>query len=868
MQTRLLAAIGLASLTAAAPPPAAQPGRLPANVVPMHYDVRIDADAKALAFTGQETVTISVAQPTRRILLNAAELNVGAVRLDGTVAPVSVKTDEAAQTLTIDFAEPVATGTHRLAIGWSGRINRSAAGLFAVDYQDKRGAQRMLVTQMEPADGRRVLPMWDEPAAKATFTLTASAPRGQTAFSNMPAQKVEKGADGGTVTTFQPTPKMSSYLLFLGIGDVERKTRMVGRTEIGVITRRGALDQGDYALDSAARLLSYFNDYFGTPYPLPKLDMIAAPGQSQFFSAMENWGAILYFDRAVLLDPDFTTETGRQRVFTTIAHEMAHQWFGDLVTMRWWDDLWLNEGFAEWMDGHATIALNPSWNYDAQLVAGAARSSQVAMTADAQSSSHPVVQRIATVDQVAQAFDTITYLKGDAVIRMLEGAVGEEAFREGVRRYMARHAYGNTVTEDLWRALSEAAGRPVKPFMDTFTKQAGVPLVTVGAPRCAAGRTTAALSQGRYGLDAASKTPQRWIVPVEATAGGAEATKMISGAKPQPFAVPGCAPVIVNAGRTGYYRVLYGEAHFRTLADGFAGQQLTDQLGLMGDALGLANGGYAPLSRAFDLIGRIPANADPLVWNYAAQQLAALDASLEDGPVRDAFRARAITVLAPAWGLTGFEARKGETPAVSQLRETLILRLGGFGDPRVVQGVRGLVARGIDTIPAAVREPVLTVHLTQATPAEWEAMRKRAAAAKNPAASRSLYERLGLAADPALAERALTLALTDEVAAVPDRASLISGVAAAHPALAFDWAVAHAAEVNGLIETSARPGYIVGLARGGTDPALATRVQAYAAKALPAESRQGAEAAISTIRAAARLKQARGPALAAWAKAG
>ena len=705
--------------------------------------------------------------------------------------------------------------------------------------------------------------MWDEPGAKATFTLTAVTPKGQSSFSNMPIANEAKRADGKTVVTFRESPKMSSYLLFLGQGEIERKARMVGKTEIGVITRKGALDQADYALDAAARILPYYNDYFGVPYPLPKMDMIAAPGSSQFFSAMENWGAILYFDRAVLLDPKLSTESQRQDIFNVVAHEMAHQWFGDLVTMQWWDDLWLNEGFASWMAAKVTGDLNPSWNVPAQDVAGAR---QAAFGVDARASTHPIVQKIGTVDEVSQAFDTITYQKGQAVIRMLEGAVGADPFRAGVRQYMARHQYGNTVTDDLWRAVSASAGRPVKPFMDSFTLQGGVPLIRATEPTCTGGTTRIGLSQSRFGLDAASKTPKTWLVPVELTTGGASTTKIVSGPKQSAASAAGCGLLVVNPRQQGYYRTLTAPNHMAALTRGFGTLALTDQLGLMGDSIALANGGYAPLDRYLTLVAAIPQDSDPIVWDLAATQLAGLDGSLDGDPAQGAFRTRALALLSPQFRRVGFTARRGEAPSDSILRETLIQTLGGMGDPQVVDGVRRLVAGGLDDIPGAVREPVTSVYIENATADQWEAMRKLAAASKDAGVKRSLYSRLGTVRDPALAQRALDLALTNE-ATVPDRANLIRGAAYAHPAQTFDWAAAHKDQVNALVEASSRPRYIVGLAGQADDPAVAARVTAYAAANLPPASRQGAETAASQIRYRAALKAARRAPLAAWSRA-
>ena len=241
-------------------------------------------------------------------------------------------------------------------------INTQAAGLFALDYAADGAAQRRsLFTQFEAPDARRFFPGWDEPNFRTPYDLAVVVPAGQQAISNMPEAGREARPDGSTVVRFQTTPAMSSYLLFLAVGEFDRITTTAGGTEIGVVTRRGAGEQGRWALESSARIVPWYNQYFGTPYPLPKLDNIAGPGSSQFFSAMENWGAIFSFENILLVDPAITTEARRQAIFSVAAHEIAHQWFGNLVTMSWWDDLWLNEGFASWMATNATQALHPEW---------------------------------------------------------------------------------------------------------------------------------------------------------------------------------------------------------------------------------------------------------------------------------------------------------------------------------------------------------------------------------------------------------------------------------------------------------------------------------------------------------------------------
>ena len=308
-------------------------------------------------------------EATRTIILNAAELELRSAMLfpltpDGRSAGLArsgaIRLDAEAQTATLSFTDRIEPGRYRLLFGYDGRINTQAAGLFALDYQGEDGPKRALFTQFEAPDARRMFPGWDEPRFRTPYDLTVYVPRGQRAISNMPEAGREARGDD-TAVTFQTTPAMSSYLLFLAVGELDRITTTAAGVEIGIVTRRGAGEQGRWALESSALVLPWFNDYFGTAYPLPKLDNVAGPGSSQFFSAMENWGAIFSFENILLVDPAITTEGRRQAIFRVAAHEISHQWFGDLVTMAWWDDLWLNEGFASWMATKATEALHPEW---------------------------------------------------------------------------------------------------------------------------------------------------------------------------------------------------------------------------------------------------------------------------------------------------------------------------------------------------------------------------------------------------------------------------------------------------------------------------------------------------------------------------
>lgn len=421
------------------------PGGLPLGVTPTHYDVALEVDPNAPTFRGSTRIDVVIAASTGQITLNAKGLKISRAVVAGQEsAPAKVALDPSAETATLTFDRSLAPGPSTLTLGYEGKVSTSSAGLFATAYETPHAQGNMLTTQFEPADARAVFPGWDEPAIKATFDLSATILTELSAVSNMPVKATEPAGQGIKRVVFATTPKMSTYLLFLGVGDFEAISTDVEGVRVSIIAKRGDAEKGRFALEAAAKLLHYYNDYFGIPFPLPKLDFIAVPG-SGGFSAMENWGAILHFEPALLLDPTAASEADRQRVFVTEAHEMAHQWFGDLVTMRWWDDLWLNEGFASWMERKATDAFHPDWGVWLQARAGRER----AMRSDALATSHPIVQPIGTPAEADLAFDEITYQQGQAVVQMLEAFLGPDAFREGIRQYMHTHAYGNAVTADL-----------------------------------------------------------------------------------------------------------------------------------------------------------------------------------------------------------------------------------------------------------------------------------------------------------------------------------------------------------------------------------------------------------------------------------
>ncbi|MFL5295698.1 MAG: M1 family metallopeptidase [Phenylobacterium sp.] len=831
---------------------------LPTDVRPDRYDIRIRPDAPNLKFSGQEMVALTVTRPTDRIVLNAADIAFQKASLSGEPAAPQIVLDKDQQTAAFVFGHKLAPGRYTLSLSFTGVIYEQASGLFALDYQGAQGKQRAIFTQFENSDARRFIPCWDEPGVKSVFALTVEGPAGQMAVSNMPAVSTVPGSNGRETTRFADTPKMSSYLLFFALGDFERLHRMVGKTDVGVVVRRGMTSQAQFALDAATELLPFYNDYFGAQYPLPKLDFIAGPGRSQFFAAMENWGAIYYFDYALLVDPKLTTEADKQNIYVDIAHEMAHQWFGDLVTMAWWDDLWLNEGFASWMENKATDHFHPEWKIWLQTKAG----EQGAMRTDARAGTHPVITPIKDVFAAANAFDGITYQKGHAVIHMLEDYVGPDVFRAGVRNYIAHHAYGNTVTDDLWREIDAVSPKKITGIAHDFTLQAGVPLISIDSP----GGKGVRLTQSRFGADAQSKAPRTWRTPVTVANIGEPWKVVVSAGKPAiaPDAVTRNGPV-VNAGQTGYFRSRYAPEVWEPVMRIYGQLNPVDQLGLIYDSRALGEAGYAPMSDFLSVARKAQDSSDTVVLRTLAQQLAALDDIYKERPGQAAYRAFARARLQPAFARLGWDKKPGEPDNDALLRRTLLGALGQLDDPAVVAEARrrfaGLVADPA-SLTGGTRQAVLAIVALHADAAAWDQLHAMAQKATDITDKTRLYRYLGASQDPALADRALALALTKDPSPT-DAPEIISGVANVFPEKAWDFVMAHRAQVDPLIEPTSRTSYFTGIASQSRDRAMLAKLQAFAAT-VPASSRGEVDKALASIRYVLAVAEKRLPEADRW----
>ena len=492
------------------------------------------------------------------------------------------------------------------------------------------------------------------------------------------------------------------------------------------------------------------------------------------------------------------------------------------------------------------------------------------MERDAVVTTHPVVQHVATVEQASQAFDDITYSKGASVIRMLEHYVGAQAWQNGVRAYMRDHAYGNTVSDDLWRAIEQAARKPVTAIAHDFTLQPGVPLIRADAAACNGGYTRVMLTQQEFSRDAPDQKPLRWRVPVTLQVAGAhrQVRAVVSGGSAS-VSVPGCGPVIVNAGQSGYYRTLYAPKQFALLGASFASLAPIDQLGLLSDSWALGMAGMQPAAGFMGLANATTTAADPQVWCKIARIFGALhDHYAGDTARRQRFDAYAAQRLAPIFKLLGWSARDGENATVTNLRAELIETLSVLNDDATVAEARRRYALpASDPVNApALRKTIVAVVARHADVPTWDAMQRAALAEKSPMIKDQLYRSLASAADEALARRALALAMTDEPG-MTNSAAMLSQVAQIHPDMAFDFALAHLDQVNARVDASSRSRYFPRLAAGSADPAAITKLNAWAGANLAAGSRRDADTAIAGIRDRIKVRSGRLPEIDAWLSA-
>jgi aminopeptidase N len=795
------AAVALALALAAAFAPAAAlaeapfsfattPGKLPKDVIPLLYDAHLVPNIADDTFTGRQSVEIDVLRATSRIVLNAANLAIEDAALLGpgkarqALQPIL---DEQQETLAFALKTPLAPGRYTLALRFRGQINREGRGLFQVKYKAGGIDKKLVATTMEPSDARRMLPTWDEPAFRARFKLTVDVPASFKAYSNTPILKQETLANGLQRIAFAPTPKMPSYLVVLVAGEMERVAARQDGVEIGIVTTEGKLGATAFPLAATRDLLRYYNNYFGVPYPLAKLDQIAIPGG--FNGAMENWGGIVYNEATLLYDPKKSPEDTKKLTFEVNAHELAHQWFGNLVTMAWWDNLWLNEGFASWMAAKATERFHPEWR---PYLDGIVERESV-LNLDARKTTHPIQTRIDNEEQAAGAFDAITYVKGQGFLRMLENYVGEAKFRKGIRAYMAAHQYSNTTTADLWAAIETASGKPVARIAADWTTQPGFPLISV-AQACEDGKRKVTLSQEQYRLDEPAAEERLWSVPLQVGTVGGRAWTTLLTSRSTTILQGGCeGALVVDPDSVGFFRIRYDRASFDALAANAA--QLPDptRLKLLLDTWSLVAAGRTPLATYLDLVAKYGDEPRLAVWESILSNLGTLQNLARGEPESALIRRFVAGFVQPRFEKLGWEPRAGETIEESRLRPLLAGALARAGDERAIAEARRRFARYM-VDPASSSPEMLDFVVNTAgryaDAATYAALGKALAASTLDEERYRIGGAMTLVLDPALASRTLEMALSPQT---PSNlvGNIVAGVGREHPDQAWAFAVAN-----------------------------------------------------------------------------
>jgi aminopeptidase N len=844
------------------------PGKLPKEIVPIRYSVRIEPDIEQAKFSGSETVTIEVRQPIRQIVLHSLGLEITEAKLTtGQVIPLMSKATPEDETVTFAFDKELSPGRYKLSLRFTGKLTEQPRGLYLARHQNAGVQSLALATQMEATDCRRMFPCWDEPAFRAVFELTVLVPEKLRALSNMPVATETPGSDGRREVRFAPTPSMASYLVALAVGEFEELRDDVDGTQLGIYTTPGKREQARYALGLTKQVLRFLNEYFDMKYPLPKLDQLAIPSTGA--SGMENWGLIIYNDNALLYDPATSAQSTKERVFGVVAHEIAHQWFGDLVTMAWWDNLWLNEGFASWMGTKATNHFNPDW----KVWLRAAGSKEWAMRLDARATTHPIQQPVLKDTQAVDGFDEITYNKGQAVLRMLESWLGEAAFRDGIRAYIQTHAFSNTTTADLWLALENASGKPVRAFAAGWTQQPGFPVVTVSVlPK--GGNSAAQFEQERFTIHQKNPTPLRWQIPVIYGPAGAPHRSMLTllQERVQPSAVlePEAA-IKANLGDVGYYRVAYDATLSKRLRKAAPHLAEADRLNALDDAWAMVQAGRAPASDYLDLAVALSDDRSPTVIAQIVDALDWIDELHRGSDTRAAYRAWAGRFLRPHFERLGWDAKPGESMLDSELRTGLIGLLGAFGSEDIVREARARFAAYLAepaSLSGDLRGTVFRIVGRTADAATWDQLHARARATDSFEQKRSLYIALASARDPALAERTLALSLTDELIA-HDAARLVQRVAheGEHPELAWKFAREHLEALFAKLPAIAANGYVPNIFEAFDDAARAAELEEFAKQNLPPDVGTAVAKAADNIRFQAEFKTRVLPEIDAWCQA-
>ncbi|HLI14456.1 MAG TPA: M1 family metallopeptidase [Acidimicrobiales bacterium] len=745
--------------------------RLPYDVAPRRYVLHLSPDLAAATFSGEETIELEVLAPTRRVVLHADGLAIADARIAEEAGaepgvPCDLEADAAAQRVTFVAPAVLAPGRYRLSCRFSGVLNDRLEGFYRSTYVDEDGNERVIATtQFEETKARKAFPCFDEPDRKAVFSVTLDEPPGMLAVSNGPEVASEPLPGGGRRVRFKDTIPMSTYLVAFVVGPlVATEPVDAAGVALRVVHRPGREHLCATALDVARHALGFFTDYFAQPYPGDKLDLVALPDFAA--GAMENLGCVTFREAILLADPANTSQVELERLAEVVEHEIAHMWFGDLVTMRWWNGIWLNEAFATFMALLCQDDYRPQW----RCFTSFARAKAEALGVDGLHSTRPIEYPVRHPDEAAAMFDVLTYEKGAAVLWMVERFLGGTAFRDGVRRYLAAHRLSNAETGDLWDAIEAEAGDvPIRALMESWILQGGYPLVSARAAIGEGGQEAVELAQRPFAYLPAGEAPEGesaigrdWLVPVIATGPSGERRTVLG---PQGARLEGvAAPVVVNAGGSGFYRVAYDADLRSALLSEIEGLEALERYTIVSDAWATVLARLAELEEFLDVVERLGNEQDPHVWSVVLGALRTLDvvARPADRPALAAYTRR---LLGPRLERLTWERAADEDEQTPVLRASLIGALGTIGeDGLVVARAREAFAAdqsGARPYDADLAAAILSVVAAHADEAAFSAIVARYRAPRDPIDEQRHLMSLGSLRDPALAAAVHEMALRE-----------------------------------------------------------------------------------------------------------
>ena len=842
--------------------------RLPELAVPDNYRLAFAPDFTKNTFAGNETIQVRVLKPTSEIVLNAAEIDfdVATVTSGGKSQTAKVTLDKEKEMATLTVGSALQPGPATIQIRYTGILNDQLRGFYIGKDSDGR---KYAATQFEATDARRAFPSFDEPAYKATFDVVVTADQGMTVISNTKVISDTPGpGDGKHTVRFATTPKMSSYLVAMVVGNFEYLEGSADGIPIRVYASPGKKELGTFALDAAENIMRYYNRYFAIKYPYGKVDLI---GLADFSAgAMENTGCITFREILLLVDDKHVSLGLKKEVASVIAHEMAHQWFGDLVTMRWWDDIWLNEGFATWMSSKPVEAWKPEWNMDLDDV----RETGDALNADSLINTHPIHQEAETPQQILELADEISYGKTAAVLRMLETYLGPETFRAGVNSYLKQHAYANATASDFWNAQSQVSKKPVDKIMPTFVEQPGPPLVSV-KNECSGNSTAVGLAQQRYFFDRAlfnAGSKEIWQIPAclkTSKAGDAEKCELLVQKK-QTLNLPGCSPwVFANAGAKGYYRSGYESDVVRSMAkDVETALTPAERIRLLSDIWASVQVNREPVGDYLAVAQGLQSDRTSAVLSEMISQLDYIGEHLVNDLDRESYDLWVRQLLTPAAKDVGWEPKPGESPDQNSLRAQLMHALGYTArDPETEAVARRLTAQAMQDPSSVDREllfAALPIAARNGDSALYETILARVKSAKSPEEDFLYRQMLTRFSDPKLLQRTLEYAISPDVRS-QDSLIVISGVMR-NPAgtkLAWDFVRAHWNEIANL-GGAFGGGMIVENTRSFCDAGMRDEVKDFFSTHPAPASERALKQSLERINYCVDLKAQQGAQLASW----